>query len=151
MRAGALREVAGCMRTLLSLLIALSWSCGVSDSRTSDDGEGFSSRQLGVVSAEGYLSKTTVGYQGWFAARGDSSGLGWSHWSRSTPSARNVTFELYPDTREYHPADLFDSGLGRLGDGRPAQLFGSHSPGVTDLHFTWMEENGIDPVIEEVS
>lgn len=136
------------MRTLGNILIASVFAaCGTQQAFTSgpDDPGVTSSRGLDVVDAEGFLSKTTAGYQGWFAAQGDSSTLGeWSHWSRSVPSANNITFEVYPDTREYHPDDLFDSGLGRLGDGRPAQLFTSASPRVTDLHFRWMKENGID-------
>ncbi len=101
-----------------------------------------------TVSADGYLDKVTVGYQGWFAAPGDGSRLGeWVHWSRSTaPGPANVTVELYPDTREYEAQDLFETSLGALGDGRPASLFSSHSQRVVDLHFTWMRDNGIDGV-----
>ncbi|MHB8878413.1 MAG: hypothetical protein ACYC8T_32355 [Myxococcaceae bacterium] len=101
-----------------------------------------------AVSADGYLDKVTVGYQGWFAAPGDGSSMGeWVHWSRGgAPSPGNMTVELYPDTREYDARDLFDTGLGRLRNGQPAKLFSSHSQRVMDLHFKWMQENGLDGV-----
>ncbi len=138
------------MRTICKILIAgIFAACGSQQAFTSgpDDPDATSSRGLAVVDAEGFLNKTTAGYQGWFAAPDDASTLGeWSHWSRSVPSPGNITFEVYPDTREYHRDDLFDTRLGHLGDGRPAQLFTSASPRVTDLHFRWMKESGIDGV-----
>src|SRR5262249_2092782 len=64
------------------------------------------------VSASTFLDKVTAGYQGWFTAKGDGSPIdGWTHWSRSTPSAGNVTFELYPDTRDYADGDLYQTGF----------------------------------------
>src|SRR5262245_32847391 len=98
------------------------------------------------VSSEGFLDKTTLGHQGWFAAPGDGSQMNeWVHWSRSSaPAPGNVTFEVYPDTRGYDPADLHDTVLGALGDGRPARLFSSYSPRVVDAHFRWMQAAGVD-------
>ncbi len=100
-----------------------------------------------AVSASSFLDKVTVGYQGWFTAKGDGSPVNaWTHWSPTTPAPGKVSFEIYPDTREYDPADLHDTGLGNLGDGRPARLFSSYSSRVVDTHFRWMEEAGIDGV-----
>ncbi len=99
-----------------------------------------------TVNASSFFDKLIVGYQGWFAAAGDGAPTGeWVHWSRgTTPSRGNVTFELYPDVREYDPADLYATSLANLGNGGPARLFTSHSQRVVDLHFRWMRDYGID-------
>src|SRR5262245_52757993 len=112
------------------------WLLGCAPDTPDSGGEDSDDRD-GPVSAEGFIDKVTVGYQGWFAAAGDDSPLGgWSHWAPGTaPAAGKVTFELYPDTREYDAQDLHDTSLGTLRDGRPAKLFGSHSERVVDLHF----------------
>src|SRR6185369_7537136 len=97
---------------------------------------------LDRVDASSYVDKVTAGYQGWFTA-----GSGWTHWSwGGAPRPGRVSFELYPDTREYAPSDLSPTELGPLGDGRPASLFTSTRPGVADTHFRWMAEHGIDGV-----
>lgn len=99
------------------------------------------------VSADSYIDKVTIGYQAWFAAAGDGSTLNeWYHWGHGMPAAGNVTFELYPDVRDYAPADLHTAGFAPLGNGQPAQLFGSWSDGVIDTHFQWLEDNGLDGV-----
>jgi hypothetical protein len=91
----------------------------------------------------GVKGKTIAGYQGWFAAPGDGSPVDrWDHWGAGVVSPGNVTFELYPDVREY-PA-LFQTDLGNLGNGSPARLFSSYSTQTIDLHFRWMREYNID-------
>lgn len=87
-----------------------------------------------------------AGYQGWFAAEGDGSMNQWLHWSGQNPRPGKVTFELYPDTREYAPTDLFQTGLGPLGNQTPSRLYSSNREGVVDLHFKWMYQYGIDGV-----
>jgi hypothetical protein len=114
---------------------------------TLEEGAELSDKLSARVSAASFLDKVTVGYQGWFVAKGDGSKVGgWAHWSASEPSPGQVRFEVYPDTRDYDPDDLYETGLGALGDGRPAKLFSSYSPRVVDTHFRWMEEVGIDGV-----
>ena len=99
-----------------------------------------------VVSAGSFVDKVMVGYQGWFAAEGDGSPLdGWYHWGRNgRPTAGTVTFELYPDVRDYPAADVHVAGFAALGNGEPARLFGSWSDGVIETHFRWMAEHGLD-------
>ena len=100
------------------------------------------------------LGKVICGYQGWFNCFGDGSPVnGWRHWSAGSlnsankfPEAGNVTFEIYPDLSEYQPECLYQTGLGRLGSGLPANLFSSNKSKVIDLHFLWMQQNGIDGV-----
>lgn len=95
-----------------------------------------------------FIKQVTLGYQGWFAAKGDGASNAWKHWSpyNTVPSVDNVTFELYPDISEYHPSDLFATRLGKLGNGKPAKLFSSAREGVVKLHFQWMAEYGLDGV-----
>ena len=95
----------------------------------------------------GFREAVTAGYQGWFAAPGDGSPVDrWVHWAVGQPAPGNVTFELYPDTRDYAPEDLFATGLGALPGGGEARLFSSYRSGVIDTHFRWMAEYGIDGV-----
>lgn len=100
-----------------------------------------------VASGTQFEDLVFAGYQGWFSAPGDRSFNRWSHWNEDLPpTAGRVTFDLYPDVRDYRPSDLFRSDLGTLGTGEPARLFASARPGVLDVHFRWMREYGIDGV-----
>ena len=88
-------------------------------------------------------NKMIVGYQGWFSAPGDQSDVGqWVHWGRGVVSPGNVTFELYPDVRDY--PELFDTNLANLGDGTRSRLFSSFSASTVGLHFRWMKDHNID-------
>lgn len=101
-----------------------------------------------VVDSSTIQGKVICGYQGWFGTPQDGSEVNaWMHWSRRIPSPEGgVTFELFPDTREYPKESLFDTSFMPLGDGRYTQLFSSYSEGTIDLHFRWMRDYGIDGV-----
>lgn len=92
------------------------------------------------------VGKLVTGYQGWFNAQGDGSPiLGWNHWTKNghlAPQGGNLAFELYPDTREYNK--LYNTNLGVLGNGQPAQLFSSYDADTVNTHFRWMREYNID-------
>jgi hypothetical protein len=92
------------------------------------------------IDATTLVGKVMCGYQGWFRTPGDPDGRGWAHWSRDRRSLNqeNATFEMWPDTREY-PAKTLAPALG-------GKLFSSAYPEVTDLHFKWMRQYGIDGV-----
>src|SRR3954467_9671670 len=51
------------------------------------------------------VGKITVGYQGWFACKGDGSPIdAWWHWGQdwgTTPSTTNKAFISWPDVRDY--------------------------------------------------
>ena len=97
--------------------------------------------------------KIICGYQGWFCCPGDGNDpvIGWQHWSRSIvamgPGHYNT--ELWPDTREYDPSDLFEVPNTTLTSGAKAYLFSSSKQGAVNVHFRWMQENGIDGVLLE--
>jgi hypothetical protein len=88
--------------------------------------------------------KVMTGYQGWFNAPGDGSGLGWVHWSRKTlPEPGNVTVDLWPDVSEYDADELYDTGFFH-DDGTPGRVFSSHNRKTVLRHMRWMQEYGID-------
>lgn len=79
------------------------------------------------------VGKVTVGYQGWFSAAGDRSPLNkWGH----------QNLEMWPDMREYTAA--YTAPNGNLGNGQPSQMFSSYDQSTVNLHFRWMQQNGID-------
>lgn len=92
------------------------------------------------------VGKVTVGYQGWFSAKGDGSPLNaWGH----------DNLEQWPDVRQYkntYAGVPFSQGkgvktepfYGNLGNGQPAKMFSSDDQQVADTHCLWMQQNGID-------
>ncbi len=97
------------------------------------------------VEASTFTDKVTAGYQAWFACPTDGVSH-WTHWAGQTPAPGRVTFELYPDVREYDQSALCDTNLGPLGNGQRSRLYNASSESVIDTHFRWMEEYGIDGV-----
>lgn len=92
------------------------------------------------------VGKITVGYQGWFACIGDGSPINaWWHWAPNAsqqPSNSNNGIKSWPDMREYTAS--YQTGFSNLGNGQQARLFSSYSDQTIDIHFKWMEQNGID-------
>lgn len=88
--------------------------------------------------------KTIAGYQGWFAAQGDGSPVNrWVHWNGgAAPSPGHLSFELYPDVREY--TTTFQTGFANLGNGQPSKLFSSYTAQTVNTHFKWMKDYNID-------
>ncbi|SFD99686.1 Ricin-type beta-trefoil lectin domain-like [Chitinophaga sp. CF118] len=79
------------------------------------------------------VGKVTVGYQGWFSAPGDGSAVNrWTH----------QNLDMWPDLREY--SVTYQTTSGNLGNGQPAKMFSSYDQSTVDLHFQWMQQNGID-------
>ena len=91
-------------------------------------------------------ARSSVGYQGWFAATGDGAPInGWWHWSQNwgqPPSPSNTTIVSWPDMREYTHA--YTTAYANLGNGQPAKLFSSYDQQTVDTHFKWMREYGCD-------
>jgi len=93
-------------------------------------------------------NKVMCGYQGWFCCPGDGNPdwFGWFHWNNS---AGNYNVDVWPDTREYDSSDLFVRPDTTLTGGGEAKLFSSSRQGATNVHFRWMQENGIDGVFAQ--
>ncbi|WP_214416064.1 hypothetical protein [Sphaerisporangium fuscum] len=92
------------------------------------------------------VGKITVGYQGWFACKGDGAPInGWWHYGADMaqpPSPGNTTIVAWPDMREFTRG--YPTAYANLGNGQPATLFSSYDQQVVDTHFRWMRENDID-------
>jgi hypothetical protein len=92
------------------------------------------------------VGKITVGYQGWFACKGDGSPIdAWWHWSNDwaqTPTVALKSISSWPDVRDYQ--NTYATGFPDLGNGDPAKLFSSFSDQTVDVQFGWMQANGID-------
>ncbi|WP_202409508.1 glycoside hydrolase family 71/99-like protein [Hufsiella arboris] len=92
------------------------------------------------------VGKITVGYQGWFAAKGDGSPIdAWWHWTQDwskTPSPNNLGIKSWPDVRDY--TNTYQTGFANLNNGQPAKLFSSFSDQTVDIQFSWMKQFDID-------
>ncbi|MFC4031671.1 xylosidase [Streptomyces polygonati] len=92
------------------------------------------------------VGKITVGYQGWFAAKGDGAPInGWWHWTQDmgqAPSPSNTGIKCWPDMREY--THTYQTAYANLGNGQPATLFSSYDQQTVDTHFGWMRQYGVD-------
>jgi len=64
------------------------------------------------------VGKLTVGYQGWFSCKGDTSPReSWFHWAgHETPSRGHQSFEIWPDVREY--TKTYQTNYANLGNGK---------------------------------
>jgi hypothetical protein len=88
--------------------------------------------------------KIVCGYQGWFRAEGDGSGLGWVHFGAGKRFAPgSCTFDLWPDTSGFEVSERFPTPF-VFEDGSTAELFSSIHPKTVRRHFQWMREYGID-------
>lgn len=98
-----------------------------------------------VVDASTLNNKVMAGYQGWFMTSNDGSGAGWRHWSRATPNASNISFEMWPDLREYSPSELTATSF-NYRDGTNAGLYSAYNLATVDRHVKWMQDYQIDGV-----
>lgn len=84
------------------------------------------------------------GYQGWFRAEGDGSGLGWVHYGPGKSLAPgHCAFDLWPDLSEFEAEEKYASPFA-FADGGNAPLFSSVNSKTVRRHFRWMREYGID-------
>jgi len=88
--------------------------------------------------------KVVTGYQGWFRAEGDASGLGWVHYGRGKGfSPQAYAFDIWPDLSEFTPEERYPSPF-KFADGKTADLFSSVHPLTVRRHFRWMKDYGIN-------
>ncbi len=87
--------------------------------------------------------RVVTGYQGWFGAEGDGSGLGWKHYGGKNLGPGNCSFDLWPDMSELGDDERYPTKF-RNADDSTATLFSSYNPKTVDRHFKWMKDYGID-------
>ena len=94
------------------------------------------------------VGKITVGYQGWFNAAGDGSGISppWWHWTpdRNTPTAADIAIRSWPDMSEYTQA--YATGFANLNSGAAAKLYSDWDAATIDTQVAWMQTVGIDTI-----
>jgi hypothetical protein len=87
--------------------------------------------------------KVICGYQGWFLAEGDGSGVGWVHYGPLAFKPGVCTVDLWPDMSEATPEESYPTPF-QLADGKVATLFSSYNAKTVNRHFKWMADYGID-------
>jgi len=101
-----------------------------------------------TVDAGTLNNKIMAGYQGWFNAEGDGAGKRWRHWgdgSGNTPNPDNITFDMWPDLREYDADELYATDF-KYSNGSNAGLYSAYTPKTVERHLKWMQDYGIDGV-----
>lgn len=92
------------------------------------------------------VGRITVGYQGWFACKGDGAPIdGWWHWAQdmaSAPSPSNTNIKAWPDMADY--TATYQTAFSNFNNGQPATLFSSYDQQTVNTHFAWMQQNGCD-------
>jgi hypothetical protein len=86
-----------------------------------------------------YKGLIMAGYQGWFRAQGDGSGS--SHYAYGNQDHSGI--DMWPDVSEYEKTYTTPF---KLANGRVARFFSSADKSTIDLHFSWMEQYGVDGV-----
>ena len=94
------------------------------------------------------VGKITVGYQGWFNAAGDGSGINppWWHWApnRQLPSPTNLGIKSWPDVSEL--TKTYATGFPSLSNGSAAKLYSNWDASTIDVQVKWMRDYGIDTI-----
>ena len=102
----------------------------------------------GNTSTGDIVGKITVGYQGWFNAAGDGSGINppWWHWTadRNTPSTGDIGIKSWPDVSEL--TKTYPTSFANLGNGSSANLYSAWDASTVDTQIKWMQDTGIDTI-----
>jgi len=135
--------------TLILLVAGIGAGCKKSNSGGGGGGNPIDSNANKVwPSPKGdVVGKITVGYQGWFACKGDGSPIdAWWHWSNDwaqTPTPALISIQSWPDMRDYQNK-YAATGYGNLNNGDPATLFSSFNDQTVDVQFSWMQQFNLD-------
>jgi len=102
------------------------------------------------VKANSLLGKVMAGYQGWFHAENDGGMNKWFHWTRpqDKPAASTVTFDAWPDLREFDDDELYPTLLSYK-DGSNAKLYTAYNVKTVERHTRWMKDYGLHGVFAQ--
>src|SRR6476619_5529186 len=79
-----------------------------------------------VVDNSTLTGKFMLGYQAWHACQGDGAAINkyihWGHADNARPATNDVLADIWADTAEFGPGELFSSSL-VLGNGQPAKAY----------------------------
>jgi hypothetical protein len=90
--------------------------------------------------------KVLCGYQGWFSAKGDGSGLDWRHYgARGRFEPGYCGIDLWPDLSDFSDGEKYPTAF-RHANQQTAHVFSSENRDTVLRHFRWMEQYGIDGV-----
>jgi hypothetical protein len=90
--------------------------------------------------------KVLCGYQGWFSAMGDGSGLAWRHYdARGRFEPGYCGIDLWPDLSDFPENEKYPTAF-RHANQQTAHVFSSENRQTVLRHFRWMEQYGIDGV-----
>jgi len=93
--------------------------------------------------------KIMSGYQGWFNAPGDGSGLDWVHWGHSNRFEPGYsTVDWWPDMSEFDEDEKYPTDF-QHADGSTAYVFSSYNEKTVLRHFSWMADYGIDGIFHQ--
>jgi hypothetical protein len=104
--------------------------------------------EANAAGSTGDLSGSVVGFQGWFACKGDGSAYNaWPHWTlddTKAPSPSNSASRAWPDTRGIDKT--YKTDFVSLGNGEPAVVYSSFDQQTVDAQFASLQENSIGTV-----
>lgn len=92
------------------------------------------------------IGKVLCGYQGWFNAPGDGSGLGFKHYKNGDEfKPGSCVIDYWPDmselsSKEKYPTDFVHA------NGEKAYVFSAANSKTVNTHFKWMHDYNIDGV-----
>ena len=90
--------------------------------------------------------KVFCGYQGWFGAPGDGTGIGFDNYRFAGVFKPGVcVIDYWPDLTEFGEDEKYETEF-RHADGSVAHLFSAANPNTVDRHFRWMDQYGIDGI-----
>ncbi len=97
-----------------------------------------------VDKPEGLSGRVVTGYQGWFRAEGDGTGLGFYHYKNGGKfEPGSCSIDLWPDLSEFDADEKFPTPFLHA-DGSVAHVFSSLHQKTVNRHFSWMSQYGID-------
>lgn len=82
-----------------------------------------------------------MGYQGWFDCPDDGARRGWGHWTGGS----GLAVDMLPDMADFPAAQRCRSSM-RTADGQPVELFSDQDLATVEVHFTWMQQYGLDGI-----